>query len=259
MPNRVSRERALIMHWFAEKRAFRYKGKSMAKHTRPRHGAVFAPIEGENYARGFHFIAGIDEAGRGPLAGPVVAAAVVLPRDCDLEGIKDSKLLTVRQRERLAPLIKAKALSWGLGVVNVREIDRFNILKASLLAMARACRMLAPAPDHLLIDGRVTIPVSLLKLPRPVYLPAPRQTALIKGDRICRSIAAASILAKVARDRIMMELDATYPQYGFAVHKGYASAAHMAALRRHGPCPVHRRSFAQVRELWEMDDLFQKR
>jgi ribonuclease HII len=222
-------------------------------------GVRFAPIEGENYARGFHCIAGIDEVGRGPLAGPVVAAAVVLPRQCDIDGIRDSKLLTSRQRERLAPLIKASAICWGLGVVEVREIDRWNILRASLMAMARACQALAPSPDHLLIDGRVTIPASLLKLRRPAYLPAPRQTALIKGDRICLSIAAASIIAKVARDQIMKELDASYPQYGFAVHKGYASAAHVAALRQHGPCPAHRRSFAQVRELWEMDDLFQKR
>ena len=219
----------------------------------------FAPIEGENYARGFHYIAGVDEVGRGPLAGPVVAAAVVLPRDFDEEGIKDSKLLTVAQRERLAPIIKAKAISWGVGVVTVQEIDRFNILKASLMAMARACRALASAPDHLLIDGKQTIPVSLLKPPRATYLSPVRQTALIRGDRICLSIAAASIIAKVARDQIMVELDESYPQYGFAIHKGYGSAAHLAALRRHGPSPVHRRSFAQVRELCAMDDLFARR
>jgi ribonuclease HII len=218
----------------------------------------FAPIEGENYARGFHCIAGIDEVGRGPLAGPVVAAAVVLPRDFNQEGIKDSKLLTALQRERLAAIIKAKAVSWGVGVVNVHEIDRFNILKATLRAMARACRALAPAPDHLLIDGKETIPISLLKSPRSSYLAPVRQTALIKGDRICLSIAAASIVAKVARDQMMIELDASYPQYGFALHKGYGSAAHLAALRRHGPSPVHRRSFAQVREFFELK-LFEKR
>ena len=115
---------------------------------------IFSPIEGENYARGFQCIAGIDEVGRGPLAGPVVAAAVVLPRDFNEEGIKDSKLLTALQRERLASIIKAKAISWGLGMVAVEEIDRFNILRATLMAMARACRALAPPPDHLLIDGR---------------------------------------------------------------------------------------------------------
>jgi ribonuclease HII len=241
---------------FAVACAFGYKGSSMAKETRLAGEQGFVPIEDENYARGFHCIAGIDEVGRGPLAGPVVAAAVVLPREFNEDGIKDSKLLTALQRERLAPIIKAKAISWGLGIVKVQEIDRFNILKASLMAMAKACRALAPAPDHLLIDGRETIPISLLKLPRAFYLRPLRQTALIKGDRICVSIAAASILAKVARDQMMVDLDASYPQYGFAVHKGYGSAAHLAALRRHGPSPVHRRSFAQVRELCEMDDLF---
>jgi ribonuclease HII len=219
----------------------------------------FVPIEGEHYARGFHCIAGIDEVGRGPLAGPVVAAAVVLPRDFNQEGIRDSKLLTVMQRERLAPIIKAAAISWALGVVTVQEIDRFNILKATLMAMARACRALASAPDHLLIDGNQTIPASLLRVPRGTYFSPLRQTALIGGDRICLSIAAASIIAKVARDQMMIELDASYPQYGFAVHKGYGSAAHLAALRRYGPSPMHRRSFAQVRELCEMDDLFGKR
>jgi ribonuclease HII len=230
----------------------------MASGSGPQRACGFVPIEGENYARGFHCIAGIDEVGRGPLAGPVVAAAVVLPRDFNEEGIKDSKLLTALQRERLAAVIKSKAISWGLGVVNVREIDRLNILRATLMAMARACRALAPAPDHLLIDGKQTIPASLLKLSRPAYLPALRQTALIRGDRICLSIAAASIIAKVARDRMMIELDLTYPQYGFAIHKGYCSTAHLAALRRHGPSPVHRRSFAQVRELFETADLFER-
>lgn len=230
----------------------------MANETRIEAEPRFAPIEGENYARGCRCVAGIDEVGRGPLAGPVVAAAVVLPRDFNEEGIKDSKLLTALQRERLAPIIQAEAISWGLGIVNVEEIDRFNILRATLMAMARACRALVPAPDHLLIDGKQTIPASLLKVPRALYPPPLRQTALIRGDRICLSIAAASIIAKVARDQMMVELDASYPQYGFAVHKGYGSATHLAALRRHGPSPVHRRSFAQVREFFELD-LFEKR
>jgi ribonuclease HII len=244
--------------FIAEICAFGYKRGTMAKETRLEGERGFVPIEGENYARGFHCIAGIDEVGRGPLAGPVVAAAVVLPRDFDEEGVKDSKLLTAQQRERLAPIIKAKAVSWALGVVNVQEIDRFNILKATLMAMAKACRALTPAPDHLLIDGKETIPASLLRLSPAACLRPLRQTALIKGDRICLSIAAASIIAKVARDQMMVELDASYPQYGFAVHKGYGSAAHLAALRIHGPSPVHRRSFAQVRELYEID-LFGKR
>ncbi len=230
----------------------------MAKQTRLEGEQVFAPIEGENYARGCRCIAGIDEVGRGPLAGPVVAAAVVLPRDFDEDGIKDSKLLTALQRARVAPIIKAAAISWSVGIVSVEEIDRFNILRATLMAMAKACRALVPAPDHLLIDGKQTIPAALLKLPKALYPPLLRQTALIKGDRICLSIAAASIIAKVARDQMMIELDASYPQYGFAVHKGYGSAAHLAALRRHGPSPAHRRTFAQVRELYELD-LFEKR
>jgi len=155
------------------------------------------------------------------------------------------------QRERLAPVIKANAMSWGLGIVDVQEIDRYNILKAALMAMAQACQAIVPAPDLLLIDGNQTIPVEFFNLARASCLPAPRQSAIIKGDRICLSIAAASILAKVARDQIMIELDGTYPQYGFAGHKGYGSAAHLQALRRHGPSPVHRRTFAPVRELCE--------
>jgi ribonuclease HII len=228
----------------------------MTRQTRLEADQGFAPIEGDHYARGFSCVAGIDEAGRGPLAGPVVAAAVVLPRHFSDSGIRDSKLLTAPQRERLAPIIKANAICWGIGVIDVQQIDRLNILKASLLAMAKACECLAPAPDHLLIDGNQTIPVSLLKLARPSHLGPPGQTALIKGDRICLSIAAASIIAKVARDQIMIELGERYPEYGFADHKGYGSAAHLAALRRHGPSPAHRRSFARVRVLCEMDDLF---
>jgi ribonuclease HII len=237
---------------------FSYKEGCMVKDKQLAGAQVFSPIEGESYARGFQCIAGIDEVGRGPLAGPVVAAAVVLPRDFNEDGIRDSKLLTAVQRERLASIIKAKAISWGLGVIGVQEIDRFNILKATLMAMARACRALAPAPDHLLIDGRETIPVSFLKKPRQPFLSPMRQTALIKGDRICLSIAAASIIAKVARDQMMVELDKSYPEYGFALHKGYGSAAHLAALRLYGPSPVHRRSFAQVREFYELS-LFERR
>ena len=231
----------------------------MVRATRPDGDRGFTPIEDERYARGFNCIAGIDEAGRGPLAGPVVAAAVVLPRQFKNDEVRDSKLLTVMQRERLAPVIKANAMSWGLGIVDVQEIDRFNILKAALMAMAQACQALAPAPDLLLIDGNQTIPVEFFNLARASCLPAPRQSAIIKGDRICLSIAAASILAKVARDQIMIELDGIYPQYGFAGHKGYGSAAHLRALRRHGPSPVHRRSFAPVRELCEANDTLIKR
>jgi ribonuclease HII len=231
----------------------------MASGTRPDRNYGFTPFEDEGYARGFNYIAGIDETGRGPLAGPVVAAAVILPRDFKDGDIRDSKLLTAMQRERLVPVIKANAISWGLGIVDVQEIDRFNILKATLMAMAQACRALAPVPDHLLIDGNQTIPIEYFSLARAFYLPPLRQSAIVKGDLSCQSIAAASIIAKVARDQIMIELDASYPQYGFADHKGYGSAAHLEALRRHGPSPVHRRSFAPVRELCEADDCPWKR
>lgn len=219
---------------------------------------VFIPFEDENYARGFTCVAGIDEVGIGPLAGPVVAAAVVLPRDFKEPGVNDSKLLTETERERLAPVIKANAISWGLGIVDVQEIDRINILKAALLAMAKACRALEPEPDHLLIDGNRTIPVEFFSMTYAPSLRALRQTAIIKGDRVCFSIAAASIIAKVARDHMMIELDASYPQYGFAGHKGYCSAGHLEALRRYGPSQAHRRSFGPVRELCGLLDIVWK-
>jgi len=208
----------------------------------------FRAFEEEGFARGFRRIAGLDEVGRGPLAGPVVAAAVVLPRGFFHPDIKDSKLLTATQREKLAPLIRSNAASWGLGVVEAEEIDRINILKASLLAMAKACEALRPRPDYLLVDGNQEISRELLQaISRSGGSPPPQKT-IIKGDRLCLSIAAASIIAKVARDRIMVELDKSYPAYGFASHKGYGSAAHLEALRRFGPSPIHRRSFRPVRE-----------
>lgn len=208
----------------------------------------FQPVEEEGYERGFNCIAGLDEVGRGPLAGPVVAAAVILPRGYRHWSIKDSKLLTANQRESLTPIIKQDAVSWGLGVVEVQEIDRINILKASLLAMAKAFQSLRPAPDFLLIDGSQTIPAEFLNsddVPRS----QPQQRTIVKGDRLSLSIAAASILAKVARDALMVELDKIYPEYGFARHKGYGSKAHLESLRRYGPSPIHRKSFKPVREL----------
>jgi ribonuclease HII len=219
----------------------------------------FVRIEEQGYARGYSYIAGIDEAGRGPLAGPVVAAAVILPQGFAHRDIKDSKLLTGKQRERLAPVIKSNAVSWGLGVVDVEEIDRSNILKATLMAMAKACHALSPTPDYLLIDGNQTIPAAILGLGRNFNAFAPCQETIIKGDRICLSIAAASIVAKVARDEMMIALDASYPQYGFAGHKGYGSAAHLEALRRHGPSPAHRRSFKPVRALCEPNEFPKRR
>jgi ribonuclease HII len=205
-------------------------------------------IERQSYSRGFKCIAGLDEVGRGPLAGPVVAAAVVLPRGFTHSEIKDSKLLTAEQREKLLPTIRESALCWGVGVVEVEEIDRINILRASLLAMVKAFRALRPVPDCLLIDGNQMIPSELFQLDA-VLKRLPQQKTIIKGDQRCVSIAAASILAKVARDTIMVELHKTYPEYGFAHHKGYSCVAHMEALRRFGPSPIHRRSFKPVRAM----------
>lgn len=218
---------------------------------------TFAALEEETSALGFRNIAGVDEAGRGPLAGPVVAAAVVLPLGFNGGGIKDSKLLTAKRRQELAPIIKSGAISWGLGIVDAIEIDRYNILNATFLAMAKACRSLTTVPDYLLIDGNQTIPPELFAFGSLTGRSPPKQTAIVKGDQLCLSIAAASIIAKVARDGMMIALDARYPQYGFAHHKGYGSAAHLEALRRHGPSPVHRRSFAPVRRLCGASELGQ--
>jgi ribonuclease HII len=181
-------------------------------------------------------IAGIDEAGRGPLAGPVVAAAVILPDRFPCADVNDSKQLSPIQRDRLYELIYFQAVAVGIGIVDALEIDRINILRASLLAMAMAVSNLDPAPDCLLVDGNFPVPLAL-----------PQQT-IVKGDALCRSIAAASIVAKVTRDRLMGRYDQDYPQYGFVGHKGYATHAHREAICRHGCCPIHRRSFKGVKE-----------
>ena len=186
-------------------------------------------------ARGFFLVAGVDEAGRGPLAGPVVAAAVILPDDCAIEGLNDSKKLTTKKREHFHTILTLRAdIHWGIGQADVGEIDSLNILRATHLAMARAVAALPRKPDHALVDG---LPVRGLPVPH---------TALVAGDTLSLSIAAASIIAKVARDRLMTALDAEYPQYGFARHKGYGVREHLEALRSHGPSPVHRRSFQPV-------------
>jgi ribonuclease HII len=208
----------------------------------------FHAFEEDGYARGFKVIAGVDEAGRGPLAGPVVAAAVILPRGFSHPQIRDSKLLSPKQRESLAPLIRENAESWGLGVVEADEIDRINILQASLLAMVKALGALQSKPDCLLIDGNQPIPVRLFHDGRFSSISSVYQKTIVKGDQRCLSIAAASIVAKVARDEMMVELDRRYPEYGFAAHKGYSSAAHVDALRRLGPSPIHRQSFRPVRD-----------
>ncbi len=184
-------------------------------------------------------VAGVDEAGRGPLAGPVVAAAVVLSTAYSIDGLADSKTLSALRREALAVQIRAQAAGWALGMASVEEIDRLNILQATLLAMQRAVQGLAMTPDLVLVDGN--------RAPR---LSCPVRT-VVRGDALVKSISAASILAKVARDAILQNLDGEYPGYGFAIHKGYPTAAHRRALEALGPSPVHRRSFGPVRRLLE--------
>lgn len=186
--------------------------------------------------RGYRLIAGIDEAGRGALAGPVVAAAVILPAGARIAGVDDSKKLSPETRERLFDVIMAHALRVGVGMAGPKVIDRINILQATRLAMLEAVALLSPPPDYLLIDGIATI-----------ASPLPQKT-VIKGDSLSLSIAAASIIAKVSRDRLMRELDQRYPGYGFAGHKGYGSAEHLEAIRRLGPSSVHRLTFGGVKE-----------
>lgn len=186
-------------------------------------------------ARGYRFLAGIDEAGRGPLAGPVVAAAVILPPGFHLPGLDDSKRLTPMKRERLFQGITDCA-AVGVGIVSPAEIDQLNIFHATRRAMVLAVKRLPRQADFLLIDGNAPLP-----------LPSPQWT-IVKGDRRCASIAAASIVAKVTRDRIMIDLHQCHPQYNFHIHKGYPTRAHCEAIRVHGPCEAHRKSFRRVRE-----------
>ena len=204
--------------------------------------AIFPRLDEERvlWQQGLNAVAGVDEVGMGPLAGPVVAAAVILPADLTCEdglpdsfppGVRDSKTLTLKARERLDEEIRSIAVGVGIGVIEVEEIDHINIYQAGLKAMRLALAQLPVVPDHVLIDGR-----SLKDLPFP-------QTTFIKGDRDVYSIAAASIVAKVYRDRLMASLDVQYPGYGFARHMGYGTLAHRDAIRRLGPSPVHRRSF----------------
>ncbi len=185
-------------------------------------------------AAGYERIAGLDEAGRGPLAGPVVAAAVVLPEGLLIQGVTDSKQMTESDRERFFDVIRNQSLCWGIGTADVSTIDEVNIYQATIIAMERALEALSPAPDYLLIDA--------LTLPR---VPLP-QKPLIKGDCRSHSISAASILAKVTRDRLMLELHKKFPEYNFQKHKGYATKEHLALLRKHGPCEAHRKSFSPV-------------
>jgi ribonuclease HII len=186
--------------------------------------------------KGFLKIAGIDEAGRGPLAGPVVSAAVILPSSFQVSDIYDSKQLTPKKRVYLYEKIYQHAIAVGIGIIDNTEIDRINILKASLLSMAISVKNLVPQPDCLLIDGKFLISSNLPQKP------------IIKGDTISISIASASIVAKVTRDRLMEHYHLDYPQFGFSKHKGYPTKAHKAAIRKYGCCPIHRRTFKGVKE-----------
>lgn len=191
-------------------------------------------LEYEKAARqgGFNLICGVDEAGRGPLAGPVCAAAVILPDDVEIEGLNDSKKLSEKKREELFPIIKEKAIAYSIAFGTVEEIEEFNILEATYIAMNRAIDSLDISADYALIDGN--------RVPKGIKIPC---ETVVKGDSKSLSIAAASVLAKVTRDRLMLDYDKEYPEYKFSAHKGYGTKAHYEAIEKHGVCPIHRLSF----------------
>jgi len=188
-------------------------------------------IENEIYDEGYQLLCGVDEAGRGPLAGPVYAAAVILPRGTEIEGLNDSKKLSEKKREELYERIKEKAASYAVAFATVEEIEEKNILGATFLAMNRAIAQLSPAPELALIDGNRNSGIEM------------RSRCIVKGDALCADIAAASILAKVTRDRYMTQMAERYPEYGFERHKGYGTKMHYEAIRAFGPSPIHRMSF----------------
>ena len=188
-------------------------------------------IEESLYSDGLNVICGVDEAGRGPLAGPVYAAAVILPPNLEIPGLTDSKKLSDKKRRELFPVIQEQAVAYGIGSASEQEIDEINILQATFLAMRRALAQLTVTPDLVLIDGN-----------RETDFGLPVKT-VVKGDSLSANIAAASVLAKVSRDDWMLEMAEQYPEYGFEIHKGYPTRAHYDALRAHGPCPIHRMSF----------------
>ena len=189
-------------------------------------------IEKSFHEKGIKYIAGIDEAGRGPLAGPVVVASVIMPEDSMIEGVNDSKKVSEKKRENLYDIILEEAISYGIGIIYQDEIDEINILQATKKGLTEAVGQMKIKPDLIMVDALTGIDT----------LGIPYQS-IIKGDAKCYSISAASIIAKVTRDRIMREWDTIYPEYGFASHKGYGTAKHIAALKEYGPCPIHRRSF----------------
>jgi ribonuclease HII len=196
--------------------------------------SAFLPIEREAQEAGYQWVAGLDEAGRGPLAGPVVAAAVILPAYSHIVGLQDSKRLTARQRDVVYACIQKQAVAYGIGMVSHTQIDQRNILWATQEAMLGAIQQLAGVPDMLLIDGITALPTTIA------------QRLIIRGDACCGSIAAASVLAKVTRDRLMIAYAQEYPAYGFEKHKGYPTPEHYARLRTYGPCAIHRQSFRGV-------------
>ncbi len=185
------------------------------------------------YAKGYELVCGIDEAGRGPLCGPVVAAAVILKKDDHIEGVNDSKKLTEKKREELFEIVKERAVAWSVGIVDEETIDRINILEATRLAMKKAVEGLSIKPDYALVDAEKKVPIDV------PYSP------IIKGDALSESIAAASIIAKVTRDHMIVELDKEYPEYGFAKNKGYGTKEHTDAILKYGLCKAHRRSFCK--------------
>ena len=191
-------------------------------------------IEEELYNSGVNLICGIDEAGRGPLAGPVVVAAAIMPRDSMIEGVNDSKKVSEKKREKLYDLITDEAIAYGVGIIDQKEIDRINILNATKEGLTMAVKELNPKPDLIIVDALSKIDTEGIPY-----------KSIIKGDAKCYSIACASIIAKVTRDRIMRQWDEVYPQYGFIKHKGYGTAAHIAAIKEYGLCPLHRLSFVK--------------
>ncbi len=191
-------------------------------------------MENQYFEKGIQYLCGIDEAGRGPLAGPVVVAAVVMPKDSKLEGVNDSKKVSEKKRELLYEQIKEEAISYSVAIVDEKEIDQVNILNATKEGLTTAIRGLKVKPERILVDALTGIDTCGIPY-----------DSIIKGDAKCYSIAAASILAKVTRDRIMRKMDEVYPEYGFEKHKGYGTAAHIAAIKEYGLCPIHRKSFTK--------------
>jgi len=194
--------------------------------------------EEEGFSLGYELIGGVDEVGRGPLAGPIVAAVVILPRDAKIQGINDSKKLSHNMREKLCKIICNTVIDWGIGIVDEQIVDEINILQSTYMAMKRAIKSLKLKPHLLLVDG--------FKIPQ-IDIP---QKSIIKGDQLSISIQAASILAKVIRDRIMIEYDKEFPQYGFAKHKGYGTALHIESIKKYGICKIHRKSFEPIKSMY---------